>query len=171
MSRRWQTVGVLGVLTAAILCAVANSGCVRKASQDDGSSDTGTNPAAGRMGALAGIPPESDIPSGGVIPNPSPLLEAGRLAAANTEAGNLKAAVPSYIADHPIAARLTSNDLVPTYVSALPKAGYYLTLPAGLITRVDSLSGGWADIVFSLSQQKWVRGNPDNNHDDDRDVP
>jgi hypothetical protein len=51
------------------------------------------------------------------------------------------------------------------------KARYQLSLPTVSIARVDSLVGGWVGIVFSLSQQKWLQGSPDNNHENDQDVP
>ena len=162
---------VPALFAVAVFLGVVIGGCGFPTAPNGGASATGANPAAGRMGALAGIPAESAIPSGGVVPNPAPFLEAGRLAGANTEVGSLRAAAPNYLADHPTATRLTSDDLVPTYVSAFPKSRYYLSLPSGFITRVDSLPGEWADIVFSLSQQKWGRGAPDNDHSDDQDVP
>jgi hypothetical protein len=93
------------------------------------------------------------------------------LAAANLEAGTLQTAARTYLGDHPTTTRLTSDDLTSFYVSGPPKARYYLSLPSGLINRVDSVPGGWADIVFSLSQQKWGNGTPDNDHADDQDVP
>jgi hypothetical protein len=146
-------------------------GCVRPATPEVGSATTGANAAADRMGALAGIPRESDIPSGVVVPNVAPVLEAARLAGANTEAGSLRTAARTYLADHPATTRLVSDDLTPLYVSAPPKAHYHLNLPSGLITRVDAVSSGWADMVFSLSQQKWEKGIPDNDHAADQDVP
>jgi hypothetical protein len=165
--RRAVWVGV----ALAFLGAPVTVGCVRPATPEVGSATTGANPAGDRMGALAGIPRESDVPSGGVVPNLAPVVEAARLAGANTEAVSLRTAARAYLADHPATNRLGSDDLPPVYVSAPPKARYYLSLPSGLITRVDAVSNGWLDMVFSLSQQKWVKGIPDNDHAADQDVP
>jgi hypothetical protein len=166
-----RAVGVGVALVVVFLGAPVTGGCVRPVTPEGGAAATGANPAADRMGALVGIPRESDVPSGGVVPNLAPVLEAARLAAADTEAGSLRTAARAYLADHPAATRLTSDDLTPSYVSAPTKARYYLGLPSGSITRVDAVSGGWADMVFSLSQQKWGKGTPDNDRAADQDVP
>jgi hypothetical protein len=123
-------------------------------------------------GCAKSVPQEpSDIPSAVAVPNPASVVKSGNLAGANVEASNLKAAAEAYSADNQEVLRFTSDDLVPSYVSAKAKAKYYFSSATGLITRVDSVSGGWADIVFSLSQQKWIKGAPDNNHSGDQDIP
>jgi hypothetical protein len=132
---------------------------------------SGANPATDRMGALAGIPAESEVPSGGIIPNVLPMIDAGILAGANTEAVNIKTASRLYLIDHPATSHLTSNELWPSYINAAPKAKYYLVPLTSLITRVDSVSGGWSNIVYSMAQQKWVAGTPDNDHENDQDIP
>lgn len=161
--------GPLWLLAVAVLGAV--SGCGGANSSNGDVSSSIYNPASGRMGALAGIPAESDVPSGGVIPNLAPAVDAGRLAAANAEASEVKNAAGAYLTDHPDAVGLSSDNLQPPYVTGPLKARYQLSLPTVSITRVDSLPGGWVGIVFSLSQQKWVPGGPDNNHENDQDVP
>lgn len=161
--------GLLWLLTVAVLGAV--SGCGGAKSSDGDVSSSTYNPASGRMGALAGIPAESDVPSGGVVPNLAPVVDAGRVAAANAEASMIRTAVGAYLTEHPAAVGLSSDNLQPPYVTGLLKARYQLSLPAVSISRVDSLAGGWVGIVFSLSQQKWLKGSPDNNHENDQDVP
>ena len=129
------------------------------------------NPATDRMGSLARIPPESDIPSGGLIPNLAPLVDAGKLAGANAEASTVKTAARSYYTDHPLATRMTSDELQPSYISGSTKARYQISIPTFSILRVDTVSGGWAGMVFSLSQQKWVKGTADGDHSSDQDIP
>ncbi len=136
-----------------------------------GAAESQYNPASDRMGALAGIPADSDVPSGGVIPNLAPVVEAGRLAAANTEAGMVKTGARAYLVDHPFAAKISSDELQPPYISGQLKANYRLVLATQWVLGVESVPGGWAGIVFSLSQQKWVQGIPDNDHGNDQDVP
>ena len=134
-------------------------------------SPTGANPATARMGALAGIPAESEVPSGGIIPNVLPMIDAAILAGANTEAVNIKTATRLYLTDHPAISYLTSDKLWPSYINDTSKAKYYLVPLTSLITRVDSVSGGWSNIVYSLAQQKWEAGMPDNDHEKDQDIP
>jgi hypothetical protein len=165
-----RRLAVLLALLVAVLCAAGAGGCAPPVSPAGSAAPTGVNPASGRMGALAGIPADSDVPAGGVVPNLAPLVEAGRLAAANSEAVNLKTAARTYLADHAAASRVTS-DALNLYLSGSSGARYDLSLPSGLITRVDVVPGGWLNIVFSLSQQKWAKGTPDNDHAADQDVP
>jgi len=117
------------------------------------------------------IPEQFPGPPDLAVPNPGSILGSGNVAGANIEAGNLKIAANTYLADHKATLYLTSDDLVPSYLSAPARAKYYFSSTTGLITRVDSVSGGWAGIVFSLSEQKWIKGAPDNNHSDDQDIP
>lgn len=158
------------LLTFAALATVA-AACAKPGRTDSAASATGLNPASQRMADLAGIPPETENPYGHVLPNPDPLLDAGRLAGANTEAATVQMAARAYLMANPAATLVTSDDLQPSLVSGLPRARYHISLTALLITRVDSVAGGWPDLAFSLSQQKWVRGTPDNDHDADQDIP
>ena len=160
-----RLLGSLALLVAVAILSTIISGCTKPASS------TQSNPASDRMGALAGIPAESNVPSGDVFPNLARFVEAGRVAGANLEASNIKMAARTFLVDHPAAPRLTSDDLQPSYISESPKSRYYISPMTVLITRVDSVAGGWADMVFSLSQQKWGKGIPDNDHDDDQDIP
>ena len=98
------------------------------------------------------------------------MLDATKVAAANTEISTLKTLCRGYLADHPSLSSFTSDDLVILY-SGKPKAKYYFDRVTLLVTRVDMVSDGWADIVFSLSEQKWKKGAPDNNHGADQDIP
>ena len=145
--------------------------CAGQSSSEGNASPTQYSPATGRMGSLAGIPPESDIPSGGVIPNLAPMVDAAKLAGANTEAATVKTAARAYFTDHPSTTRMTSDDLQPPYISGMTKARYLISIPTFSILRVDSVPGGWSGMVFSLSQQKWVKGAADGDHDSDQDIP
>jgi hypothetical protein len=129
------------------------------------------NPASARINSMAGLAPESDSPAAGIIPNLTPVIDAGILAAANLEATNIKTAARAYLSQNPAPPLFTSDVLQPSYMSGSLKAKYYLSPSSGMITRVDGTSGGWTDIVFSLSRQKWVEGTADNNHPSDRDIP
>ena len=152
------------VLAASVIILGALAGC-------DADSAGQHNPASGRVASLAGLPLESDSPPGGVAPNPAPFVDAGRLAAADAEAGNVKTASRTYMAVHPYAARLTSDDLQPGYLSGSLQARYYVSPATFRIIRVDAVGAGWQGIVFSLSQQKWVKGAPDSDHPGDQDIP
>ncbi len=145
--------------------------CSDSKSKQDGATESQYNPASERMGALAGIPGDSDVPSGGVVPNLAPVVEAGRLAAANAEASMVKTGTRAYVVDHPPGAKISSDELQPPYISGQLKANYRLDLPTQSVLMVESVPGGWEGIVFSLSQQKWVQGAPDNDHGNDQDVP
>lgn len=157
------------VITAVVSVALGLLGACSQVKSTQ-TSESQFNPATGRMGALAGIP-ESDVPSGGVIPNLAPAIDAGKKAAANIEASMMKTGARAYYVDHPSAIQISSDDLQPPYVSGQPKAKYRLDLPSQSIVRVESVAGGWVGIVFSLSQQKWIEGSPDNDHVNDQDVP
>ena len=156
---------ILFLLVAVTL--LTTTGCNGTASSK---SPTLYNPASDRVNSMAGIPPESDTSSGGVIPNLVPVVDASRLAAANMEVGTVKTATRDYLIDNTIPYQLTSSDLG-SHINGTLKAKYYLDPNSILITRVDTISGGWMGMVFSLSQQKWIEGSADNNHPDDQDVP
>ncbi len=159
------------ILVPVTLVSVGSlASCSKSGSTNSRTAESQYNPAAGRMGALAGIP-ETDVPSGGVIPNLAPVVDAGKLAAANIEASAMKTGARAYFVDHPSAIQISSDDLQPPYVSGQPKATYTMNLLSQSIVRVESVTGGWSGIVFSLSQQKWVGGLPDNDHANDQDVP
>ncbi len=154
----------------ALVSAGLTAACSPSNSANSGNSESQYNPAAGRMGALAGIP-ESDVPSGGVIPNLAPAVDAGQLAAANVEASAMKTGARAYFVDHPSVTQIRSEDLLPPYVIGQPKANYRLDLPSQSVVGVESVPGGWTGIVFSLSRQRWLEGSPDNDHVNDQDVP
>lgn len=154
----------------ATLFLEATVACTGAASSNTGVSPTKYNPASDRMNSLVGIPPESDTPAGGIVPNLAPLVDASILAAANMEASNVKMAARTYLSTNPAPFFFTSDDLQ-SYVNGTLKAKYYLDPVTALIIRVDVTYEGWIGIVFSLSQQKWIEGNADNNHLEDQDIP
>jgi hypothetical protein len=96
------------------------------------------------------------------------FIGSANVAGANTETANIKSVASTYLIEkgtYPA----TSSDLIPKYFNKAINAKYYFN--ATTIIRVDSLAGGWANIVFSLSQQSWIKGSPDNDHPNDQDIP
>jgi type IV pilus assembly protein PilA len=101
-----------------------------------------------------------------VIPNISGFMASGNLAAANTEAEQVKTACLGYFADHGVWPG-TSASLPPNYISGVPKAVYTLDTDFGwLVTATtNSTAGGWSGIVWADgvsgsngTHGKWVRG-------------
>ena len=153
-------------MASSVLCFVltllsgATTGCASSAAGS----------GAGLPGLAPNMPaPESAVPSNIAEPNPGSFVGAGDVAAANLEAGSLGIAAKEYAASHPGIARFTSDELAGVYAGATTKAKYYFDT-SGSIGRVDSVPGGWTGIVFSLSQQRWIKGTPDNDHANDQDV-
>jgi len=111
------------------------------------------------LGALASV----------VVPNVASFMGVANIAAANTEILNVKTATNVYLADSGTAFPASSDNLTISgggsvnYLSGTPKAKYTFNTTNGLVTQVDALtpSGGWTDIVFDLSEQKWVKGADD----------
>jgi hypothetical protein len=133
--------------------------------------ETRINPATNRMAAQIGLPDESESAPVGVIPNIKPMVEASILAAANTEAVNIKTAIRLYLNDHPSSSPVSTDKLWPGYISNTPKAVYLVDAKSIIFLKVYSSPEGWDNIVFSLSQQKWLEGVPDNDHIEDQDIP
>ncbi len=98
------------------------------------------------------------------------MIGSADLAAANTEAASMTTAARSYFTEKGFFPS-TSDYLIPIYFYKAPKAKYYFNTGTGLITRVDSMPGGWTNIAFSISKQAWIKGNADNNHSNDLDLP
>ncbi len=155
-------------LAVGIIVFFTASGC---SSGGDQTPPSQYRPASERMGELAGIPAESEASPGGVVPNPAPFIGAGRLAAANSEATTVKTGARAYLSDHPSATALDSDSLQPPYVVGQLKAIYRIDPLTTMITRVGSVDGGWTGVVFSLSQQRWIAGAADGDHDRDQDIP
>ena len=83
-----------------------------------------------------------------VIPNISGFMTSGQLAAANTEAEQVKTACLGYFADNgewpP-----DSDSLPPTYISGMLKAVYTLDTTYGWLTSAAAVNGtGWTGISF-----------------------
>jgi hypothetical protein len=119
----------------------------------------------------AETPTPTDTSPAVLIPNVGGMIESGNTAGANTEVSNIKIAARAYSLDKQEVLSFTSDVLTPLYVTLQPRAKYYINAVKGVITRVDSVSGGWPAIVFRLSDQKWIKGMPDNNHTNDQDIP
>jgi len=123
------------------------------------------------MAAEAGIPNESESAPIVIVPNVKPMVEASILAAANTEAANIRIAARLYLVDNPSTTPLVSEKLWPLYTSGTPKAVYLVDTVTLQIIKVSSSPGGWENIVFSISQLKWLESIPDNDHIEDQDIP
>jgi type IV pilus assembly protein PilA len=87
-----------------------------------------------------------------VIPNISGFLISGQLAAANTEAENVKTAELGYFADYSMWP-VTSDNLTATgYISGVLKALYTFDsgpTGCGWIVSANATPTGWSGIVFS----------------------
>jgi predicted small secreted protein len=127
--------------------------------------------------SACGTPRQAETPtltetsSAVLIPDAGGMIGSGNTAGANSEAVNIKTAARTYLLENPDAVNITSDALSPLYITPKPRAQYYINAVKGTITRVDTVSGGWAAIIFRLSDQKWVKGVPDNNHINDQDIP
>lgn len=97
-----------------------------------------------------------------VIPNISGFMTSGQLAAANTEAEQVKTACLGYFADHN-AWPTDSTNLPPTYISGALKAVYDIDDSYGWLLSVTNST--WSNaITFNCSEQgdvghhgKWIR--------------
>jgi hypothetical protein len=119
----------------------------------------------------AETPTPTDTSPAALIPNVGGMIESGNTAGANSEVSNIKIAARAYSLENQAALSFTSDVLTPSYLTLKPQAKYYINAAKGIITRVDSVSGGWPAIIFRLSDQKWIKGTPDNNHTNDQDIP
>ncbi len=105
------------------------------------------------LGALASV----------VVPNVASFMGVANIAAANTEILNVKTATNVYLADSGEFPGSSDNLTIggggsTNYLSGSPKAKYSFSTVNGLVTQVDEVLNGWTDIVFDLSEQKWVKG-------------
>jgi len=98
-----------------------------------------------------------------VIPNIAGFMTSGQLAAANTEAENVKTGSLAYFAEYGVWPA-SSNNLSPEYVSGTLKAEYLFDANFGWIMNATPEADGWSGITFSggvggqLGQHgKWTR--------------
>ncbi len=112
------------------------------------------------LGALASV----------VAPNVAQFMGVANLAAANSEVMNVKTASLAFLSDNGTSFPSDSTYLMSTgsggagvrdYLSGTARAKYYFNTGTGVVSQVDSVTGGWDDIVFDLSEQRWVRGSND----------
>ena len=84
-----------------------------------------------------------------VIPNIAGFMVTGTLAAANTEAENMKTGSLAYFAEYGVWPD-TSGNLTPAYISGAPKAEYTFDMDYGWITDAtpDPVTG-WAGIEWT----------------------
>lgn len=99
------------------------------------------------LGVLAGV----------VVPNVSAFTTAGNIAAANTEAANVKTAALSYLADYGTFPA-DSSLLAPTYLSGASNGFYTFDATTGLISAGTANTSGITDgLTFTVPTQKWGR--------------
>jgi type IV pilus assembly protein PilA len=98
-----------------------------------------------------------------VIPNIAGFMTSGQLAAANTEAENVKTGSLAYFAEYGVWPGSSLN-LSPEYVSGTLKADYTFDADYGWILNATPTVGGWSGITFTggvtgqLGQHgKWTR--------------
>jgi hypothetical protein len=103
---------------------------------------------------------------GGLLPR---VIGSANVAAANAETANLKTATNNYYLQKGFYPD-SSFDLT-SLLNGTPKATYYFDRSIGLVNRVDSIDDGWINMVFSLSNQKWLKGTADDDHLNDQDIP
>jgi len=100
-----------------------------------------------------------------VIPNIAGFMTSGQLAAANTEAENVKTGSLAYFAEYGVWPA-TSANLTPDYVSGTLKAVYTFDTDYGWLMSATPIDpGGWSGIVFQPGESgatghhgQWVRG-------------
>ncbi len=117
------------------------------------------------LGALAAV----------VAPNVGRFMGSANTAAANSEVANVKTGTTAYLADYNTFPSTSENLTIAgggatDYLSAAPKAKYTFATNSGLITRVDKVTDGWSNIVFDISDQKWIQGS-DTSGNGDQDQP
>jgi len=83
-----------------------------------------------------------------VIPNVSGFMTSGTLAAANTEAEQMKTACLGYFADNGVWPD-DSSVLPPQYISGQPKAVYEIDDENGFGWLVSANATGWSGIQFT----------------------
>ncbi len=93
-----------------------------------------------------------------IIPNVSTFRVTGTLAAANSEASNVKTAAIGFYAREEVWPG-SSGNLTPEFLSGSLRADYYFDIATGLIVHGDALiEDGWGDSVrWDRPGQKWVR--------------
>jgi len=88
-----------------------------------------------------------------IIPNIAGFMTSGNIAAANTEAENVKTGSLAFYAEYG-AWPVDSNNLTPDYVSGTLKADYYFDSDYGWIVNatVKDPPDGWTGITWTGSQ-------------------
>jgi hypothetical protein len=83
-----------------------------------------------------------------VIPNIAGFMTSGQLAAANTEAENVKTGSLAYFAEYGVWP-VGSGNLTPDYVSGTLKADYTFDSGFGWLLTATPTVGGWSGISFT----------------------
>ena len=115
------------------------------------------------LGILAGV----------AVPTVTQFKGTAERTAATTEASNASTAAQSYLAEE---GEFPANSLLllkhaddegaipaytgtENYLSAPLKAEYVFDSDTGQLTGVLNVTGGWANMLYDLSEHKWVKGN------------
>ncbi len=100
------------------------------------------------LGVLAGV----------VVPNVASFTKAGNIAAANSEAANVKTAALAYLAEYGVFPGAVSGcTTFEGYLSSAPDGVYTFSTANGLISVGTAGSGITAGLAFSNTTQKWSR--------------
>ncbi len=85
-----------------------------------------------------------------VIPNIAGFMITGQLAAANTEAENVKTGSLAYFAEYSVWPT-DSNNLTPAYISGTLQATYSFDTDYGWVLNATPTAEGWSGIIFDNS--------------------
>jgi type IV pilus assembly protein PilA len=83
-----------------------------------------------------------------VIPNIGGFMTSGQLAAANSEAENVKTASLAFCSEYGVWP-VTSANLTPTYISGELKADYTFDTDFGWLMTATATVDGWSGIAFT----------------------
>ncbi len=84
-----------------------------------------------------------------VIPNIAGFLTSGQVAAANTEAENVKTAELGFFANYSVWPDTSTNLTATGYISGVLKAVYTFDTQYGWAVNATPTVGGWSGIVFT----------------------
>jgi type IV pilus assembly protein PilA len=100
-----------------------------------------------------------------IIPNIARFMTTGQLAAANSEAEQVKTASLGYFGEFSVWPGNSNCLTVTGYISGILKATYYLDTGYGWLLNATATAGGWSGINFTAgipgingTHGKWVRG-------------
>ncbi|MBI4285160.1 MAG: hypothetical protein HY670_04565 [Chloroflexi bacterium] len=96
------------------------------------------------------------------------VAEDAKVTAANEEVANVKVTASSYFAG--TGSYPADSDLLRDYLSGKVKAKYTFAGGSLMVSRVDAVPGGWTNIVFNITRQKWQSGFDEDGIDGNLDI-